>query len=464
MINLKTVRWLAAAFSIICVVQACTGRSGSQQQQDLAADTLKANALIKTGTRIQSGKSDSLLTLSNELYKIGYRHNYKKALLYAKIYDANYKWLKANHEAALKVAEQALADAEELGTTKLLPDIHGIISNLYKESGNYDLAFTEIDKAIKAARANHDTAEIISALGNKAMFTHSYYNYTDQQENDHSSLQLEFDALKMAEASNKYERMRIRFYNNIAQTYKEHKDYEKAIFYAGKAVVLATKYNQRRSLTYSYNWIGESYFGMGQRDKGFDYIYKALAITHDLIEPYRRMELYEVLNQLYEKTGDYKQSLAAYKRYDTLRDSMAVDKNTRRLNEMQVVYETAKKDKKIADLNAANGTSRRMARIIGVVAFLFLIMLATLFWQYLTIRKKTKIINGKNEGLNNTLLNIAFIQSHEVRKPLTNILGLMNLIKAENYKAEKQVLKMLEKTAYELDEKVRQVVKEAEGN
>jgi tetratricopeptide (TPR) repeat protein len=228
--------------------------------------------------------------------------------------------------------------------------------------------------------------------------------------------------------------------------------------------VLATKYKQRRSLTYSYNWIGESYFGMGQRDKGFEYIYKALAITHDLNEPYRRMELYEVLNQLYEKTGDYKESLAAYKRYDTLRDSMAVDKNTRRLNEMQVVYEAAKKDKKIADLNAANAASRRTAWIIGIVAFLFLVMLAMLLVQYFTIRKQNRIISGKNEGLNNALLNIAFIQSHEVRKPLTTILGIINLIKAENYKAEKQVLKMLEKTANDLDDKIKQIVKEAEGN
>ena len=65
---------------------------------------------------------------------------------------------------------------------------------------------------------------------------------------------------------------------------------------------------------------------------------------------------------------------------------------------------------------------------------------------------------------NQSLLNIAYIQSHEYRKPVASILGLMNVIKASNYKASKKCLIMMEKAVKELDEKIRNVVNCTEEN
>ena len=72
-----------------------------------------------------------------------------------------------------------------------------------------------------------------------------------------------------------------------------------------------------------------------------------------------------------------------------------------------------------------------------------------------------KMLNIKTEQIslqNNALMNIAFTQSHEFRRPLSNIMGVMNLIKGENYNSNREYMEILEQSVVELDEKVKMVV------
>jgi PAS domain S-box-containing protein len=69
-------------------------------------------------------------------------------------------------------------------------------------------------------------------------------------------------------------------------------------------------------------------------------------------------------------------------------------------------------------------------------------------------KKRIDEITAQNESL----LNIAYIQSHEYRRPVASILGLMNLIKEDNYQFLDEYLVMMEKAVNELDEKIKNVV------
>ncbi len=69
-----------------------------------------------------------------------------------------------------------------------------------------------------------------------------------------------------------------------------------------------------------------------------------------------------------------------------------------------------------------------------------------------------KIHEQKIVEQNQSLLNIAHIQAHEYRGPLTSIMGLMNLIKRENYVAPVEYLKMMETAVNRLDEKMHEII------
>jgi PAS domain S-box-containing protein len=53
-----------------------------------------------------------------------------------------------------------------------------------------------------------------------------------------------------------------------------------------------------------------------------------------------------------------------------------------------------------------------------------------------------------------SLKEIAYIQSHRLRRPVTSILGLMNLFRADGYKTDKEGLLMLEKAIEELHDEM----------
>ncbi len=62
------------------------------------------------------------------------------------------------------------------------------------------------------------------------------------------------------------------------------------------------------------------------------------------------------------------------------------------------------------------------------------------------------------EYKNKKFQQIAHVQSHEVRQPLTSIMGLVNMFKEDGYKADKEKLKMLEQAAHQLDDKIHEIV------
>lgn len=64
------------------------------------------------------------------------------------------------------------------------------------------------------------------------------------------------------------------------------------------------------------------------------------------------------------------------------------------------------------------------------------------------------------EQRNESLRKIAHFQSHDIRQPLTSIMGLINLIKDDGYRADKERLEMIEEAANDLDSKIHAIVDE----
>jgi PAS domain S-box-containing protein len=75
-----------------------------------------------------------------------------------------------------------------------------------------------------------------------------------------------------------------------------------------------------------------------------------------------------------------------------------------------------------------------------------------------------KLKEQKILSQNASLLKIAHIQAHEFRAPLTSIMGLMSLIKEDDYAAPKEYLQLLEQAVETLDTTIRQIVNNIDTN
>ena len=78
----------------------------------------------------------------------------------------------------------------------------------------------------------------------------------------------------------------------------------------------------------------------------------------------------------------------------------------------------------------------------------------------LMLQEHVKEIEAQNESLKE----IARMQSHDIRQPLTSIMGLINTIKDDNYKVEKERILMLEEAANDLDNKIHAIVNHTSGS
>jgi PAS domain S-box-containing protein len=69
-----------------------------------------------------------------------------------------------------------------------------------------------------------------------------------------------------------------------------------------------------------------------------------------------------------------------------------------------------------------------------------------------------KLKEQKILSQNASLVKIAHIQAHEFRAPLTSIMGLMSLIKEDDYSAPREYLELLEQAVEHLDTTIRNIV------
>jgi tetratricopeptide (TPR) repeat protein len=252
--------------------------------------------------------------------------------------------------------------------------------------------------------------------------------------------------------------MRTRFYDNIAQYYLDNKDYKNAIYYGDKGVELANQYNQQRSLTYSYSWLGQAYYFSGDKAKGLDYLNKALSISKSLKQPYRVMEIYGHLYDCYYASGDYKEAIGMKSRSEDIKDSIQKSLNITQISELQIKYESVKKDKELALLGHEQMVKDRLIIAILVAGTVFIVFTIVLLLQYRMISRNNKVILKSNAKKNQALENIAHIQAHELRKPLASIMGLINVIRICEYEFDKELVAKLDESAKELDEKIHDVL------
>jgi len=71
---------------------------------------------------------------------------------------------------------------------------------------------------------------------------------------------------------------------------------------------------------------------------------------------------------------------------------------------------------------------------------------------------KRKAYENRIKLQHKKLMEISSMQSHEIRGPVCTIMGLMQMIKEDNYKPDKMYLLLLELTTEQLDKNIRDIV------
>lgn len=348
-----------------------------------------------------------------------------KALL-----ELSYLYDDTDYFKALEFAKQAkqLAIDKKLRKKEVSADTN--IGNIAISQGDFKMASTYFFNALKYYEEVNDTSGMVSLNNNLGA------SYDRMGEYD-KALKCYFKAQEMLNAQKNIARKRQvlpSLYNNIANIYQTKGDAPAALTYYEKALVLALEVPKHRAQGIAYNNIGKLYLNeLKQPAKALEYLQKGLAIREQngdmgevarslvvlsnyyykqknysagLNHATRALEIgeqigsldiqkaaYECLSEIQEGRGKLLESLAAFRLFKKLSDSIQNQRATSEITRLQLQYDFEKAEK----VREEESKQSRFRYLIAITALSTCLLLAVLIT--LIIRTKARQTELKRKNL-----------------------------------------------------------------
>lgn len=182
-------------------------------------------------------------------------------------------------------------------------------------------------------------------------------------------------------------------YINLSDIYRRQKRYPLALETYQKALSLVKKAPPGNEV-YILSGISSVYKDMGRYKQADTYFNKALPLAEAELNKPKRIELYLSGAEIKEHMGAYKEALLLRKQYEQINDSLRNQETYNTIQELEVKYQTAEKEKALAerDLKISEQRSEleRMNKWIVLAASLVVILALILVFNRLVNLQKRK--------------------------------------------------------------------------
>lgn len=433
-----------------------------------------------------TGEPEKAITVFDSMFpKLKSASNKDKSSLFLNLGDSNY--FLGNIDKATNYYKQAYAYAEKCDCEKLKAYSLLYQSDILAESGNFIKASKCLITASEIFNAVKDTFNIISTKSS-LLFLYGKNGFFKEADKVRS------EAIALAEATHSYGQLSSLYYNK-ANDEKQSDNYKLKLFYLKKALFNARKSKylamQEPSILSSIvanyaldnkveiaqksldtllakypddgNLDRKKFLLTGLRNLAFakkDY-YKALSLSKEQLaieHKYKHVECIKdvelFLSKVYEKTGDFKQSNSHYKIYTHIKDSISDVQKINALTYYQTIYETQKKDNKIAiqqsKISLLNSNNKIKNQWI-IISAILLISLFGFLW-HIRSRHFAKRNHKQLEQFSQDLIKVQEEERIRVARDLHDSVGqkLMLLTKKTKQTSNEDLSKLADSTLDEL--------------
>lgn len=326
----------------------------------------------------------------------------------------------ANYPKALEYHLKALKFYQKANSERYIGRLYTNIGNIYTEQRQFKEGLNYYRKSLEILERINDVRVLATIYNNMGLVYSNLNEYG--QANDYL-----FKALEQYKALD-FQLGVAASLANIGRNYFAEKKHAEAIIYLKKALVISQEIEFTEQAVEVMSILGEVYLAQGQYVQAKSLFKKSIQQAKDINAPSSIVTTQELLSDTEMALGNYAAALEAYKVYHLLYDSLLGVEKAEQLADLEVRYETEKKEREIKSLeqqteiqNLELEQSQLQMTIIGIVAILLFLGGIVI---YLFNRQKQLMLEQKAQNIEQNLLRVQ-MNPHFIFNAMTSIQDYM---------------------------------------
>jgi len=435
---------LLILFSLTLTVKGIDSEDENNQLKSINIQqlTTRAAKIVDVATN-----HDSVTSLLSQAYELAISENdLKQKIVILNIYGLN-EYYSGNYEGAVDYYYQVLELSEQSQDSIYLAKANHNLGMVYDELEDFDEAIQYFQKSLSISQLTCDSAQMAKTFQNIAIC------YQNKKEISTSKDFIE-KANRIA-VIRKDTMMIIDLINNLGTIAYDQGKLDESLDYYSKALTLYTKIKDRQGVAYAYNNIGLVWMDKKDYKKSLAYFKKSLSIAIDLKMYDFTADIYSNLTIYYKEIKNYELAYGYYDKYNTVYDSLAGEKKTKMIRQIQAKFQLGQKNRELEELKTKTQTQENTidnARsfqiyLAGITILVVALMIAT-FYLLFKEKKLARELKIKTDELNQLNLSkdkFFSIIAHDLKNPFNVLVSYTSLLKTDIDMFSKEELRQIMK-------------------
>jgi len=328
---------------------------------------------------------------------------------------------KGNNPLSLQYYQQALQIAEAVKDNRNIAHIEKNIGALYISWKQFDQALSYYDRAMQKALQIQDSSLVADCYNNKG-------TVYEQQGKLSEAIDVYQKAMSFYESAHMPDGVAM-VSCNIAIVYKTQKNYKQSLVYNQRALQISEQIGDKWMTASILNNTGYLFVEMRDYKNAIDYCKKSLALAQEIKAPEIIVMAYETLALAAAGQDDYRNAFAYQKKFAEAKDQFINTESTKQLQELQVKYNTQKKDNENRQLKLENVIKTAQAekehrdRILILIVSLIVVAAAAVIFILVLRNSRSRERHRQQQLVNKTIFETEQQERYRIARDLHDSVG-----------------------------------------